>query len=252
MIASITFDDISPFYLTIGELNRVVNLLEELDVKCTFFVPPCYDKKDSPAVKRFILCLKDILDKGHELALHGYKHTKNEFGCFYPIPLPLPFPTFSEQKKRLEQGLANMFGLVGIKPIGFRAPFYLHNSVTLRALSRLGFYYDSSVTIFKPAHNMHLRIQWLRNCRPSLKEGIVEIPVSGDYTYNLEHGNFNEFLEIAMRDFEWVNSRQGIFVVNNHPQRLGSVSYRFLRTLVKVLSRKVEFSTLGDIAKMYR
>lgn len=248
MITSVTFDDISPAYLTILELRHLINFLDELNVVCTFFVVPY---EDSSATEEFTSCLKVALDNGHELALHGYRHTKNEFGCFYPIPLPIPFPTLKKQKERLEKGLTNLMNLTSVRSLGFRAPFYLHNNVTLKALSCLGFHYDSSATIFKPTHSVHLRIKWLRDCKPFVREGVVEIPVSGDYTYGLEGNDFYDFLRIAMRDFKWVKSRQGVFVLNNHPQRLSNVGYRFLRTLVKKLSKKTDFLRLCDVAEMY-
>lgn len=256
MITCFTFDDISPAYLTAFELKRLIDFLNEMNVKCTLFVVPdeyesCSDNEE------FISCLKTALDHGHELALHGYMHTKNEFGCFYSsamdvsIPLPIPFPTFKKQKERLEKGLRKLMYLTGVRPLGFRAPFYLHNNVTLRALASLGFRYDSSSTIFKPAHGMRLRVRWLRNVKPFVAEGIVEIPVSGDYTYSLKNSDFYDFLRKAIRDFQWTVSRGGVFVLNNHPQRLSKTGYRFLGILVRKMSRKAKFFRLRDIAEMY-
>ena len=204
----------------------------------------------SSAIEEFASCLRAALDNGHELALHGYRHTKNEFGCLYPIPLPFPFPTLKKQKERLEKGVKELMNLTGVRPLGFRAPFYLHNNVTLKALSSLGFCYDSSATIFKPTHGMRLRLRWLRNFKPFVTEGVVEIPVSGDYTYSLKDSDFSDFLRRAMRDFEWIESRGGVFVLNNHPQRLSETGYRFLRTLVEKLSKRTDFLRLYDAAEM--
>jgi len=250
LITSVTFDDVSPTYLTTLELKRLINFLDEVNVACTLFVVPYEEGGYSSAVE-FTSLLRAALDNGHELALHGYRHTKNEFGCFYPIPLPIPFPTLKRQKERLEKGLTKVMDLTGVRPLGFRAPFYLHNNVTLKALSSLDFRYDSSATVFKPTHSMHLRIRWLRDCKPFVSEGVVEIPVSGDYTYSLKPSDFSDFLRIAIRDFEWIKSRQGVFVLNNHPQRLGGAGYRFLRALIKKLSKRTDFLRLCDIAKMY-
>jgi peptidoglycan/xylan/chitin deacetylase (PgdA/CDA1 family) len=249
---SITFDDISPNFLTTLELKRIIRFLNEVNVACTFFVVPYEDKGISFTTENFTLHLKEALDYGHELALHGYKHTKNEFGCFYPIPLPVSFPTFTEQKYRLEEGLTKLMNLLGSRPVGFRAPFYLYNSVTLRALSKLGFSYDSSATLFKPAHNLRFRIKWLRVCRPFSRCGVIEIPVSGDYTYSLNGNNFYEFLKMALRDFERVKSHNGVFVLNNHPKRFRNFGERFLRILVKSLSKKAEFLRLCDVAEIYK
>ena len=250
MITSLTFDDISPAYLTTLELKRLIDFLNEINVNCTLFVVP-NEYNSCSSKEAFVSCLRTALSHGHELALHGYMHTKNEFGCLYPIPLPFPVPTLKKQKERLEKGMKELMNLTGVRPLGFRAPFYLHNNVTLKALSSLGFCYDSSATIFKPTHGMRLRVRWLRNFKPSITEGVVEIPVSGDYTYSLRDSDFNDFLRKAMRDFEWIESRGGVFVLNNHTQRLGETGYRFLRTLVKKLSKRTDFFRLCDVADFF-
>lgn len=234
--------------MTSLELKRLINFLDDVDVACTFFVVPYTNGSCSSDIEEFTSRLMTALDKGHELALHGYKHTKNEFGCFYPFPSPIPFPTLKKQKERLEKGVAIMMNLTGVRPLGFRAPFYLHNNLTFKALSSLGFCYDSSATIHKPTHSMHLRIRWLRDCKPFVSDGIIEIPVSGDYTFTLNDSDFFDYLKIAMRDFEQVRSSQGVFVLNNHPQYLSDTAYRFLRTLVKKFSKRTDFLRLCDVA----
>jgi peptidoglycan/xylan/chitin deacetylase (PgdA/CDA1 family) len=245
-----TFDDISPEYLSVDEFMNLIKFLDEIDITCTFFVVPY--KILSNSGKRFTSCLRIALKKGHELALHGYNHVKNEFGVFYPIPLPLPFPPIKKQKERLEKGLAFLANIIGVKPFGFRAPFYLHNNSTLKALSILGFRYDSSATLYKPAHNLRFRIKWLRVWRPFIKFDIIEVPVSGDYTYSLNGNNFNEFLKIALRDFERVKSHNGVFVLNNHPKRFKNFGEQFLRILVRSISKKTEFLRLCDVAEIYK
>ena len=249
LITSITFDDVSPTYLPPLEFKRLISFLDEINIACTLFVVP-NDCKSHSASEEFALYLRTALDHRHELALHGYMHTKNEFGYFYPIPLPIPLPTFEKQKGRIETSMKNLINLTGVRPLGFRAPFYLHNNVTLRALSSLGFWYDSSATIFKPTHGTRLRVRWLRDCKPFVTEGVTEIPVTGDYTYSLKNRGFSDFLRRAIRDFEWIRSRRGIFVLNNHPQYLCDTGYRFLRTLVKKLSKRTDFVKLIDIPQI--
>jgi peptidoglycan/xylan/chitin deacetylase (PgdA/CDA1 family) len=250
LITSITFDDISPKYLSVDEFKNLIDFLDEVDINCTFFVVP-YENL-SCLSKRFSRCLRIALEKGHELALHGYIHVKNEFGVLYPVPLPVPFPSLKKQIERLKKALTFLANIVDERPFGFRAPLYLHNNATLKALSILGFRYDSSATLFKPAHNLHFRIKWLRVWRPFTKFGVVEIPVSGDYTYSLNSNNFNESLKIALRDFERVKSHDGVFVLNNHPKHFGNIGLRFLRILVESVSKKTVFLRLCDVAKIYK
>jgi predicted deacetylase len=241
LLSSLTFDDISPTFLSSAKFEELIEFLNEMGLKGTFFcVPYILEKGD------FVSYLKMALDCGHELALHGYVHAKNEFGGFYPIPLPIAFPSLERQKANLEKGVKKIIALTGIRPLGFRAPFYLYNYCTLKALSSLGFRYDSSATFFKPAHTMRLRLKWLRICKPFVTNGVVEFPVCGDYTYSLRNDDFGAFLIQAIKDFERVKSCGGVFVLNNHPQRFNEISYRFLNTLVKKLSGKTEFVKLCD------
>jgi len=247
LITTITFDDISPAYLTTSKLKTLINFLNTLDITCTFFVVPY--GYNGYASEEFVRYLKTALDFGHELALHGYMHTKNEFGVFYPVPLPIPYPTFGRQKEYIEKGSERLLNLFGVRPEGFRAPNYLHNSNTLKALSSLGFKYDSSATIFKPTHCSRFRIRWLRNYRPFITNGIAEIPVTGDYTYNMEHYVFLDSLKIAMRDFELMRSFDGIFVINNHPDRFHETEFQLLKTLIMKIRGRTTFLRLIDAAQ---
>lgn len=247
LMSSLTFDDISPAYIASSELGRLIEFLNELDVQCTFFVVP-----SSLEDKEFISHLKMAREYGHELALHGYLHVKNEFGILYPIPLPFPIPSFEKQREHLKKGIEKMLTSTGVKPLGFRAPYYLYNNASLKALSSLGFHYNSSSTLFKPAHKLRLRLRWARRFKPFVTNGIVEISVSGDYTYDLETSNdFSFRLRRALKDFEWVKSNGGVFVLNNHPQQIKEKSYLFLGTLVKKLSKQTDFLKLYDIAEIF-
>lgn len=248
MITSISFDDVSPAYFSTSKLKWLIEVLNEIRIPCTFFVVP--DQQVSSSLKQdFASCLKTASSLGHELSLHGYKHIRNEFGCFYPIPLPaIPFPSFKKQKERIEQAKKTLIQLTGVKPLGFRAPFYLYNNATLKALSNLNFKYDSSKTLFKPTHASHFRIRWSRHCKPRRVHDIIEIPVTGDYTYNLKSGNFFSSLKRALRDFEWVESHNGVFVMNIHLGRLNRILLRrFLKTCVDKLHGKTNFVRLVDV-----
>jgi len=223
-----------------------MEFLDELDVRCTLFVIPTLLRD-----KQFVSELKKAVVKGHELALHGVVHVKNEFGVLYPIPLPLLIPTLKNQTQCLEKGIKTMVALTGIHPIGFRAPYLLHSSATLKALSRLGFHCDSSMSLFKPAQASHFRIRWSRKIKPFVTNGIVEICISADYTYKLNSNNFHHFLNRAWSDFNWIRSNKGVFVLNNHPKQLGKIGYSFLKTLIHRISKDSNFCRLCDIAKIF-
>jgi peptidoglycan/xylan/chitin deacetylase (PgdA/CDA1 family) len=245
LITSITFDDISPAYLSTSELKWLINVVNQLEIKCTFFVVV----KSFSIKEEFSTYLRSCLKNGHELALHGYRHVKNEFGYFYPVPMPfIPLPLFSRQKGYIEQAIMAFARLTGVRPLGFRAPFYLHNDLTIKVLSNLNFKYDSSKTLFKPTHGNRFRIRWSRYCKPHKVQNIIEIPVTGDYTYNLKSEYPHASLKRALRDFEWVKSRNGVFIVTIHPHQMRkNMLYSFLQMLVDKLQGKTDFVRLVDV-----
>jgi predicted deacetylase len=247
----LSFDDISPSYLTSEKLTEVIRFVNELGIPCTLFVVP--DSKPCQGSSDFTLELTRAIDFGHELSLHGYTHNRNEFGISYPPPhfasLPIPFPSLQKQEQLLKEGREKLLKLTGVRIEGFRAPGYLYNSNTLRALANLGFRYDSSATFFKTAHCSRFRVQWLHDSNPFISKGIVEIPVTGDYTYNLDTMKPLSVLRTAIRDFGLARSSEGVFVLNNHPAKFQEREYRFLKTLIRKIHGEVTFRTLVDIAK---
>lgn len=143
--------------------------------------------------------------------------------------------------------------LTGVKPRGFRAFFYLHNSMTFKALSALNFGYDSSKTIFKPTHYSLTRVRVARKVKPFRIHGVREIPVTGDQTYDLSNHNYHHSLRWAWKDFEWARSQRTLFVLNNHPNSSDvKVLFRFLKTFTKEVRAKTDFLRLSDIGRLYQ
>lgn len=247
LITCFSFDDISLHFLTLPEFKQLLDSLNDFEIACTLFVVPS-GLENHRSKDEFKDCLRGALDLGHELAQHGCIHSGNtyvsEFGCLFP----LPFPGYKKQKERIELGMKKFVRLTGVKPRGFRSPFYLHNAMTLKVLSELNFSYDSSKTIFKPAYCSRVRVKMMRSVIPSKIEDILEIPVTGDYTYNLKNFNFYDSLKQALRDFDWIKSRNGVFVLNNHPNHVDlKVLFAFLRVLISRISHKTDFMRLKDL-----
>jgi peptidoglycan/xylan/chitin deacetylase (PgdA/CDA1 family) len=252
---SITFDDISPKFLSTAKFRLILDLLKEIDISCTFFVVPGPNGAYLSIDAEFKSCLKDALSLGHEVSLHGHVHCKNEFGYIsihpYSIPLSLlPLPSLRTQQRSIEEASKVLGRFIGKKPIGFRAPGYQHNFLTFRALSNLGFKYDSSETVFKPAHSTNFRVFFHRSFQPHYMFGLLEIPVIGDYTDKLKTYNFLDSIERANRDFDLVSKqRGGVFVMNCHPAEIEmKLMNKFFRAFYKKLARRTEFLKLSEIA----
>jgi predicted deacetylase len=248
LLTSLTFDDISPYRLSVSKLNNLLDILDSLCISCTLFVIPSdfgikYSKNSD-----FVNFLKRALASGHELAQHGHVHINKGLIAEFGNSFFLPYPSYRQQKESIQKGKERLLELTGVKPCGFRAPGYLHNAMTISALSNLDFRYDSSKTVFKPTHLSPTRIRVLRNLKPTWDKGVLEIPITGDYSLHKSSENLQRSLSQAIEDFKLVESRKGTFVVNNHLNYVdANFLFLFLNKLVEKIGNKTEFVRLCDI-----
>lgn len=114
---------------------RLLEILRDLDVQATFFVLG-YVAEVHPRL------IETIAEAGHEIGVHGYYHrfvskmTKAEFAA------------------ELDQTIAVLNKVIGVTPLGHRAPYFSLNGNTSWAFDVLesrGFAYDSSIF---PTKNM--------------------------------------------------------------------------------------------------
>lgn len=105
---------------------RLLRLLEERGVRATFFIPGATADRHPEAVIA-------IVEAGHEVAHHGYLHE------------PLTGRSEAEERAFLERGLEALDRVAGVRPLGYRAPWWELGEHTLALLHELGFAYDSSM-----------------------------------------------------------------------------------------------------------
>ncbi len=103
---------------------RLLALLAERGVRATFFVPGLTAERHPDAVQA-------ILAADHEVAHHGHVHES------------LTGRTELEEREFIERGLAALDRL-GVRPAGYRAPWWELGAHTLDLLAKYGFAYDSS------------------------------------------------------------------------------------------------------------
>lgn len=104
---------------------RLLRILERQEIKATFFVPgftaDCYPDM-----------VRRIVDAGHEVGHHGYLHEQTR-GL-----------TVEEEARYIDRGF-DALARVGVRPVGFRAPWWEMNWHTPDLLLERGFDYDSSL-----------------------------------------------------------------------------------------------------------
>jgi peptidoglycan-N-acetylglucosamine deacetylase len=104
---------------------RILRLLRERSITATFFVP-------GYTAERWPDTIKAIRDAGHEIAHHGYLHE------------PLGADEATEER-HIVRGLEALDRVLGLRPIGYRAPNWETSYRTPALLARHGFRYDSSL-----------------------------------------------------------------------------------------------------------
>ncbi len=107
-------------------LPRLLGILDRRRIRGTFFVP-------GHTADRFPDAVREIRDRGHEIGHHGYLHE------------PAFRATADEEEAHLLRGLDALDRVLGVRPEGYRAPWWEATYRTPGLLARHGFRYDSSL-----------------------------------------------------------------------------------------------------------
>ncbi len=105
---------------------RLLRILERQGIRATFFVP-------GHTADRFPDAVRAIRDAGHEIGHHGYCHE------------PVFRASAAEEEAYLLRGLDALDRVAGVRPVGYRAPWWETTYRTPGLLARHGFRYDSSL-----------------------------------------------------------------------------------------------------------
>jgi peptidoglycan-N-acetylglucosamine deacetylase len=106
-------------------LPRILAMLDDAGIRATFYVPGhTADHYPGPVA--------EIIDRGHEVAHHGYLHLRTDR------------LDAGGQRAELERGL-DALGRLGVRPVGYRSPSWEITPETLTFLAEMGFRYDSSM-----------------------------------------------------------------------------------------------------------
>ncbi len=109
-------------------INRILELLDKLDIKLTFFVVGFLAEKHTSFIK-------EIHTRGHEIASHGFFHRSYAKMSAHEIRVDL------ERSKKVFAGL-------GIDICGFRPPYLSSNESLYDIAADLGFKYISGSVAF--------------------------------------------------------------------------------------------------------
>jgi peptidoglycan/xylan/chitin deacetylase (PgdA/CDA1 family) len=193
---------------------RLLRLLDRTGIRATFFVP-------GYTAERWPVAIRSIRDAGHEIAHHGYMHEPSRAGGVEASE--------AAEEARLVRGLEALETVLGVRPVGYRAPNW---EITYRLpalLARHGFTYDSglmdsdwpyrlAVSAEKRAATIvELPCHWALddwgryNYLPGLTgSGVIESPAA--------------VVELWRLELEALVDEGGLFMLTNHPFVSGRAS----------------------------
>jgi peptidoglycan-N-acetylglucosamine deacetylase len=177
----------------------ILDLLERNDIRATFFVPGRVAERHPDRVRA-------IVDRGHELAHHGYTHRS-----------PTTFDA-DEEETELVKG-REVLESFGVSVTGYRSPAWDFSANTLGLLEKHGFAYSSNL---------------MDDIRPYLHEGtsVVEVPVQwilddaahfwfDPGSWSKKISTVEEVRSIWTAEFEGIRELGGACVFTMHPQVSG-------------------------------
>lgn len=234
---------------------RILDVLDDHEVVATFFTP-------GHTIESFPGKVGEIIDRGHELQCHGWKHQS-----------PLSFNSREDEQADIERAIDAIVDICGEKPTGYRSPTGDFSRWTYEILEELGFTFDSSLlgNDFEP---YYLRENALGTAPvdepydPGGETEMIEIPFKWFHTefpvfthiwsdpYRVGYGDESVFFGRWYDAFDWMYEHRdnGLFLPILHPQVSGqpSILSEFDRFLEYVSERPgVEFETMSTVASTF-
>jgi peptidoglycan/xylan/chitin deacetylase (PgdA/CDA1 family) len=196
---------------------RILDMLDRLEIKTTFFTPgwTCDNHPDS---------LADIISHGHEIGAHSYAHEKM---------------TDLSSEKETEVWEKSMAALerIGVKPQGYRAPYWMFGERSISNMQRLGFKYSSNMMDFDMPYMLE------HNGKPT---GLVELPVewlTDDWPhFEMDRSAPETVYQLWKPEWEAIHEAALYFGLTCHPECIGKLSR--LKMLEKLVT---EAKAGGDV-----
>ncbi|MDI9394145.1 MAG: polysaccharide deacetylase family protein [Euryarchaeota archaeon] len=161
--------------------KRVLDILDEFNVNATFFVV-------ADTIKHYPGLVESIADRGHELACHGLSHA-----CKIDPETKKPLMSIDEFEQRTLDAKKMLEKISGEKLVGYRAPNALVSGWMIDSLEKLGFKYDSSVSVNSFYNKTDSALRTVSSCPYYPAESELEV------------GNERGFIE-----FPWAYYQQGL------------------------------------------
>ncbi len=218
---------------------KILELLQEHDIKATFFVPGWVIERNQGLIK-------EIFEEGHEIGHHGYRHEWPDMA------------NTGKEEEILLKGMEIIEKTIGQRPFGYRSPAAEYTPSTLSILKKHGFTYSSTMmdNIFPYKHVID-----------GVKTDLIELPVHWSiddapyFIYSLRAPvsrmtitprDFLEIFQGALLDyFKW----GGCFTTFLHPQVIGRPGrFQILREFIQFMKGlpKIWIARCIDVARYWQ
>jgi len=194
--------------------HEILDVLEKRNVKATFFTLGIVGEK-------FPELVKDIVKKGHELAVHGHNHLK-----FFEMTPELALQELKQAKDILEQ-------ISGVEVTGHRAPAFSISKQTPWAFDVLieaGFKYDSSIMPIKSKyygwHDFPQDITTIKTSNGTIEEFPISVFEKFGKQFPFSGGSYFRFLPITFtKKMIRKISNEKPCVIYFHPYEFDRIKY---------------------------
>lgn len=157
----------SPALMARGEFGsevgvpRLLDLYDRYGIKSTFFTPG-HTIDTWPDVAR------EVQSRGHEMAHHGYYHEN---------PTRIEAAT---EERLIQLALDTFQNVLGMRPVGYRSPYWDYSESTLSLVEKFGFSYDSSLMArdLVPYRPRRWQVNWESASKKGKASRVLEIPTN--------------------------------------------------------------------------
>lgn len=245
------FNRPSPAFMSRGEFGakvgvpRLLELYRRFDITTTWFTP-------GHTVDTFSEECRQVLADGHEFGHHGYYHE---------IPPGIAKDT---ERRLMDLAFKAFENVLGLRPTGYRSPYWDYSDNTLDLVEEFGFDYDTSLMArdLVPYHPQRWQVNWEKGNVAGTASRVLEIPVNwylDDFpplAYTGTSTGMQDTDTIFRRwrdifDYGYENVPNPVYATCVHPQIVGQAHHiKWYEQLIEHIASKdgVWFATIAEIA----
>lgn len=211
-------------------LKRLLDLQADFGIKASYYVPG-YEADTYPWI------LPALVEKGHEIGLHGYHHEL------------VDQLSDEENAHILDKSIAIFQQQVGVTPNGYRSPAWELTGALPQQLLERGILYDSSLMGYDHPYSVNglteIPVQWLT-------DDAIYFKFSGAGLDKWHPASPQQVLGSWLEEWEATYEFGNLFMLTVHPWVSGKGQrIRMLRTLLEHVKQQpdVWFATAQEVAK---